>query len=61
LPVVKDDLYIDFTQLNNLIQGKNPFIDFICDKIISGEDFILPDKLVDLTQVTQKDQIREFA
>lgn len=61
LPTIKEDLHIDFSKLNYLIPGKNKFMDFICDKIIDGKDFILPEELVELTHVEEKDQIRTFA
>lgn len=61
LPTIKEDLHIDFSKLNYLIPGKNKFMDFICDKIIDGKDFILPEELVQLTHVEEKDQIRTFA
>jgi len=32
-----------------LIPGKDPFIDFICDRIIDGKDFIMDEKLVKLS------------
>jgi hypothetical protein len=31
-----------------LVPGRDPFIDFICDRISDGEDFIMDDRLVDL-------------
>lgn len=61
LPAINDNLYIDFTNLSNLIPEKNKFIDFICDRIIDGEDFILPEELVELTNVDDHSQIRNYA
>lgn len=58
LPTIGEDLLIDFRKLNYLIPGKNKFMDFICDKIIDGKDFILPEELVQLTHVEEKEQIR---
>jgi hypothetical protein len=58
LPAISDELLIDFSNLNHLFPGKNKFIDFICEKIISGEDFIIPEELVELTHITDLDQIR---
>jgi len=31
-----------------LIQGNDPFVDFICDRLMDGEDFIMDRKLVAL-------------
>jgi len=61
LPTIGEDLYIDFAKLDYLIPGKNKFMDFICEKIIDGKDFILPEELVQLTHVEDKDQIRTYA
>ena len=61
LPAISDELLIDFSNLNHLFPGKNKFIDYICEKIISGEDFILPEELVELTHITDLDQIRKSA
>jgi hypothetical protein len=61
LPTIKEDLNIDFTKLDYLLPGKNKFMDFLCERIIDGEDFILPEELVELTHVDDHDQIRKFA
>ena len=61
LPTISEELLIDFSKLNYLIPGQNKFMDFICEKIISGEDFILPEELVELTHITELDQIRQSA
>lgn len=60
LPTIKEDLHIDFKLLNYLISGRNKYMDFICDRIIDGEDFILPDNLVDIEYLTEHEQIRNF-
>ncbi len=61
LPTINEDLLIDFNKLGFLVPGKNKFMDFICDRIIYGGDFVLPDDLVEQTHVDEKDQIRKFA
>lgn len=60
LPVIKEDLHIDFDKLNYLLPGKNKFIDFICDRIIDGGDFVLPEELVEINHINEKDQIRNL-
>lgn len=60
LPTIKEDLHIDFKLLNYLISGRNKYMDFLCDRIIDGEDFILPDELVDIDYLTEHEQIRNF-
>ncbi|HMS63841.1 MAG TPA: hypothetical protein PKD83_01155 [Ignavibacteria bacterium] len=60
LPTIKDDLYIDFEKLNFLFPGKNKFMDFICDRIIDGGDFILSENLAELNHTDEKEQINEF-
>lgn len=60
LPTIKEDLNIDFSKLEFLYPGRNKFMDFLCEKIIDGEDFILPENLVELTQVEDKEQIRQY-
>ncbi|MBL8007681.1 MAG: hypothetical protein JNJ56_09125, partial [Ignavibacteria bacterium] len=60
LPTINDNLYIDFDKLNFLLPGKNKFMDFICDRIIDGGDFVLPEELVELNHVNEKDQIRNL-
>lgn len=61
LPTISEELLINFSKLNYLFPGKNKFMDFICEKIVSGEDFILPDELVELTHITDLEQIRQSA
>lgn len=61
LPAVTEELLIDFKNLSALIPGKSRFIDFICERIIDGEDFIMPDELVKSVHLTDKEQIRNFA
>ncbi len=61
LPTISEELLIDFSKLNYLIPGHNKFMDFVCEKLISGEDFILPEELVELTHITDLDQIRQSA
>lgn len=61
IPTISDELLIDFGKLDHLIPGKNKFMDFICDKIISGEDFILPEELVENLHILDIDQIRQSA
>lgn len=61
LPTINEKLLIEFGNLNYLIPGKNKFMDFICDRIIHGGDFVLPEELVDLTNVSEREQIRKFA
>ncbi len=61
LPTIKEDLLIDFNLLDYLLPGKNKFMDFLCDRILDSEDFILPEELVELTHLTEKEQIRNFA
>jgi hypothetical protein len=33
-----------------LLPGKDPFIDFICDKLVDGSDFAMPEELVALSE-----------
>ena len=40
---------------HRLIPGKDAFIDFICDRISDGEDFIMDDRLVDFEYQAQCD------
>ncbi|MBK8551375.1 MAG: hypothetical protein IPL53_10070 [Ignavibacteria bacterium] len=58
LPAVHENLHIDFTRLNDLVPEKNKFIDFICEKIITGEDFVLTENLVEMAHVTDKGNLR---
>ncbi|MDZ4712045.1 MAG: hypothetical protein SGI89_06930 [bacterium] len=57
-PTIMENLYIDFDKIDHLLPGKNKFMDFLCDRIIDGENFILPEELVSLTHITDLDQIR---
>lgn len=43
----------NFNKRNLLNHGKDPFMDFICDRIIDGKDFIMDEKLVDLAKKIQ--------
>ncbi|MEO8209175.1 MAG: hypothetical protein ABI840_01330, partial [bacterium] len=61
IPAIGEDLFIDFTKINQLFPGNNKFIDFLCDIIINGGDFILPENLVEKMHITEKDQIRHFS
>lgn len=61
LPTIKEDLSINYDLIHYLYKGKNEYMDFICDRIIDGEDFILPENLVDSDYLTGQEQIRNFA
>ncbi len=54
IPVVMDPKSIwwkfNYKKRNLLIPGKDPFIDFICDRIIDGKDFIMNERLVKLSE-----------
>lgn len=58
---VNEDLMIDFNKINKLYPGKNKFLDFICERIVDGDDFILTDDMMEDTKVDEKEQIRQFA
>jgi hypothetical protein len=60
IPAIDENLYLDFEHLGSLIPNKNQFIDFICERIIDGEDFILPEKLVELAQIPEKEQLNKI-
>jgi len=60
-PAVKDDLYIDFTNLEGLLPGRNKYMDFLCDRITDGGDFVLPEELISSDTETKNEQIRQFA
>jgi hypothetical protein len=45
--------------LDHLLSGKNPYMDFLCDRIIDGKDFILPEELVKAMYAEDKEQIRQ--
>ena len=61
MPAVKEDLSIDYDMLYCLYAGNNKFMDFLCDRIIDGKDFILPEGLIDAEYITGHEQIRNFA
>jgi hypothetical protein len=52
LPIVNDknSLWwkLQYDKLQMLLPGQNKFVDFICDKIIGGEEFIMDDDLVSM-------------
>ncbi len=54
IPVVKNPnstwWEFQFNKRELLLPGKDPFMDFVCEKIISGEDFIMDEKLVQLAE-----------
>lgn len=54
MPVVKNPnsswWEFQFGKRDLLLPGNDPFMDFICDKIISGEDFVMDEKLVQLAE-----------
>ncbi len=54
IPVVMDPKSIwwkfNYKKRNLLILGKDPFMDFICDRIIDGKDFIMNERLVKLSE-----------
>lgn len=56
-PVVKDPdsnwWKFQFKKRHLLLPGKDPFIDFICERIVDGKDFIMDEKLVALSQVEE--------
>ncbi|MBX7043914.1 MAG: hypothetical protein K1X85_13545 [Ignavibacteria bacterium] len=58
-PTIGEDLHIDFALLDHLLPGKNPYMDFLCDRIIDGKDFILPEELVKAMYAEDKEQIRQ--
>lgn len=60
-PAVNEDLKIEFDKLNSIFPGEDKFTDFVCARIVDGEDFILPDEFMETTKVEQKNQIRHFA
>lgn len=41
-----------------LLPGKEPFMDFICDKIMSGDDFIMNEELVKLAEESSNELFR---
>lgn len=41
---------IQFDKLSNILPGKDPIIDFICEQIIDGGDFVLSEELVELSE-----------
>ncbi len=58
LPVVRNPYStwwkFQYKKKHLLLPGKDPFVDFICDRIMDGKDFIMDEKLVTLSE---KDQI----
>lgn len=60
MPTIKEDLSIDFGLIDKLVPGKNPYMDFLCERIIDGKDFIMPEKLIE-PEITEKEQIRNYA
>ncbi len=58
LPNVGEDLHINFDVISKLIPGRNKYMDLICDRIIDGKDFIIPDELVEMSHIEDKEQIR---
>jgi SAM-dependent methyltransferase len=45
---------LQWDKLNSLLPGKDPFVDFICEKILDGKDFIMDEELVALAQREEK-------
>lgn len=58
-PNVGDDLRIDFALLDQLLPGRNKYMDFLCDRIADGKDFVMPDDLVAMNHAEDKEQIRQ--
>lgn len=54
LPLVRDPeskwWHFQYDQREQLLPGRSPFVDFICDRILDGKDFIMDDRLVSLAQ-----------
>lgn len=54
LPVVKDPVSawwkFQFKKWTLLLPGEDPFMDFICERIMDGKDFIMDEKLVELAE-----------
>lgn len=42
--------YVNYKKINNLIPNSDPIIDFICEKIFDGSDFIMDDRLVEISE-----------
>jgi len=55
IPVIDSVEYykFKFNKKHLLLPGKNPFIDFICNRIIDKKEFIMDDKLVNLLQTLE--------
>ena len=55
LPVVKDPnsswWKFQYNRSQLLLPGKDPFVDFICDRILDGKDFIMSEKRVKISEV----------
>lgn len=52
-PVVKDPdsnwWKFQFDKRELLLPGKDPFVDLICDRILDGQDFVMDESLVALS------------
>ncbi len=55
LPVVRDPRSpwweLQHEKREQLVPGNEPFLDFICDRLMDGEDFIMDRRLVELAEV----------
>jgi hypothetical protein len=56
LPVVKDPesnwWHFQYGQREQLLPGRNPFVDFICERILDGGDFVMDESLVTVAETT---------
>ncbi|MBA2708789.1 MAG: hypothetical protein H0U59_13375 [Gemmatimonadaceae bacterium] len=54
LPIVRDPdtswWKLQHQKRRELLPGAEPFMDFICDQVMAGEDFMMPPALVDLAE-----------
>ncbi len=57
-PVIQNDLRLDMKRISNLLPGNNSYIDFLCDRIIDGKDFIMSEELVEQNHAEDKEQNR---
>ena len=52
LPIVRDPSSIwwnlQHERRDQLLPGADPFLDFICERIIAGEDFVINRELVEI-------------